>query len=74
MNTLAASSSPGATVAGIIGLVAIIGGYWIPTIAAWVRHVPNRGSVAVVNLFLGWTIVGWVVAMAMAMRDPQAVR
>lgn len=73
MNALADATtmSPGSFIAGIIGLVFFIGLYWVPTIAAWVRHVPNRGSVAVVNLFLGWTIVGWIVALAMAMRDPR---
>ncbi|MUL76445.1 superinfection immunity protein [Mycobacterium sp. CBMA226] len=33
------------------------------------RKVPNVGSVIVINLFLGWTFVGWVVALAMAMRS-----
>jgi Superinfection immunity protein len=31
---------------------------------------PNTGSVVVVNVLLGWTIVGWVVALAIALRDP----
>ena len=56
----------GSTVAFVIVL---IGGYWAPTITAWARHVPNRGSVAVINGFLGWTVVGWVVALAMACRS-----
>jgi hypothetical protein len=43
--------------------------YWIPTIVAAVRRVPNVGSVAVINFFLGWTIIGWVVALAMAARS-----
>ncbi len=43
--------------------------YFLPTIIAVVRHVPNVGSVLVVNLLLGWTLVGWVVALAMAARS-----
>jgi hypothetical protein len=43
--------------------------YFIPLIVAMVRHVPNVGSVAVINIFLGWTIIGWVVALAMAVRS-----
>jgi hypothetical protein len=43
--------------------------YWIPTIVAVVRSVPNTGSVAVINFFLGWTFIGWVVALAMAFRS-----
>jgi hypothetical protein len=46
---------------------------WAPTITALSRHVPNRGSVVVVNLFLGWTVVGWVVALAMACRSKPTV-
>jgi hypothetical protein len=42
--------------------------YLLPTIIASSRHVRNVGSVAVINLFLGWTLIGWVVALAMAVR------
>lgn len=28
----------------------------------------RRGSVFIVNLFLGWSLIGWVVALFMAMR------
>lgn len=54
---------------GYAGLAAIFIAYWVPAIVAWLRHVPNKWSVLVVNLFLGWTVIGWIVAMAMAMRD-----
>ncbi len=43
--------------------------YFVPTIIAFARGVRNAGSVLVVNLFLGWTLVGWVVALAMAARS-----
>lgn len=33
------------------------------------RGVPNLGSVAVINLLLGWTLAGWVVSLAMALRS-----
>ncbi|WP_406096246.1 superinfection immunity protein [Streptomyces sp. NBC_01013] len=51
----------------LLGLLA----YFVPTVVAFSRGVPNKGSVLVVNLFLGWTLVGWVVAMAMAVRSAQ---
>lgn len=50
-------------------LVIVVGMYFIPLIVAAVRKVPNVGSVAVLNIFLGWTLVGWVVALAMAARS-----
>lgn len=40
--------------------------YFTPSIVAWVRKMPNIGSIIVVNFFLGWTFIGWVVALAMA--------
>ncbi|MGP4114298.1 superinfection immunity protein [Streptomyces sp. 4N509B] len=43
--------------------------YLLPTFVAFGRGVRNAGSVLVVNLFLGWTLVGWVVALAMAARS-----
>jgi Superinfection immunity protein len=44
--------------------------YWLPTIVAVVRRneLPSVGPVVLVNCFLGWTLVGWVVALAMASR------
>lgn len=47
--------------------------YPLPWLTAAVRKAPSAGSVAVVNLLLGWTAVGWVVALAMACRSRPAV-
>ena len=62
-----ASSSNGGGAAEIAGVIAI-GIYFLPTIVAVARKVTNQGSVAVINFFLGWTLIGWVVALAMACR------
>ncbi len=51
----------------VIVLVALV--YLLPVLAGWARHVPDLGSVAVVDLLLGWTLVGWVVALALALRS-----
>ena len=56
---------------GLLIVVALV--YFLPTLVAWNRHVPSAGSVFVLNLFLGWTLIGWVVALAMASRTvPEA--
>lgn len=39
--------------------------YFVPT---GVAHPADRKMVFVINLFLGWTGVGWVVALAIAVR------
>lgn len=52
----------------IVGILIAIAAYWTPTIVAWRRHVPNIGSIIVINFLLGWTLVGWAVALAMAVK------
>lgn len=45
--------------------------YVTPTIVGRGRGAPDLGTIVVINLLLGWTLVGWVVALAMAYRTPQ---
>lgn len=54
---------------GIPVVAALFAGYWAPTVTAYRRHAPNAEPILMINLFLGWTLVGWVVAMAMAVRN-----
>ena len=70
----ASDDGSGAAVgAGFIVLMVIsFIAYWIPTIVALIRDVPNKASVVIINLFVGWTLVGWVVALAMAARSHPA--
>ena len=72
MHVLAAGNSAGGVIAVIAVILVIILGfiaYIVPTIVALRRHVPNAGSVIVINMLLGWSIIGWAVALAMACRD-----
>lgn len=50
-------------------LIVVLMLYFVPTVIAFIRKVPNAGSVVVINLFLGWTLIGWVLALAMAARS-----
>jgi len=63
------SSSGGAGTAALFLILLMVAAYFVPTIVAVIRKVPNVGSVIVVNLFLGWSLIGWVVALAMAARS-----
>jgi hypothetical protein len=49
-----------------------LGVYFAPTTVAVARKVPNIGAVAIVNTFVGWTVIGWVVALVMATRPAGA--
>ena len=45
--------------------------YFLPTLLVIRDKEKSRVLIFVVNLFLGWTIVGWVVALAWAIkREP----
>jgi len=41
-------------------------GYLLPWAIAATRSMPNHGAIFVLNLLLGWTIIGWIVALVMA--------
>lgn len=43
-----------------------IGLYFLPAIIAGVRHTHNSTGILLLNLFLGWTIIGWAVALLMS--------
>lgn len=40
--------------------------YFLPAIIAAARHTHNAMGILMLNLFLGWTGVGWFVALLMA--------
>ena len=68
MNLTALDSPlPGLIVLGLCGTLGIFL-YLLPSIIASARNLPRSNGVFVLNLFLGWTVVGWVVAMVMACR------
>lgn len=45
-------------------IVVLVGAYFLPTVIAWRRHCRAMAGIAVVNVFLGWTLLGWVAALA----------
>jgi hypothetical protein len=43
-------------------------GYLLPWAVATARGRDNAGAIGMINLLTGWTGVGWVVSLAMALR------
>lgn len=56
---------------GSIASILVIGLYFLPSIIAVARKTRSYGSVIVINFFLGWTIIGWIIALAMSVRSTQ---
>jgi len=48
---------------GIIVFIIIIASYFLPTIIALLRGHRNALAIFLLNFFLGWTFIGWVVAL-----------
>jgi hypothetical protein len=40
--------------------------YFLPTLVANSRHLPERSGIFFLNLFLGWTCIGWIIALVWA--------
>jgi Superinfection immunity protein len=49
-------------------IVVVLGLYWLPSIIGYFRRVPSLFTVVVTNALLGWTVVGWLVSLSMALR------
>ena len=60
---------PDPTVLVVAWVCAVLtSGYMLPWAIAVTRKRPDHVSIALVNVLLGWTVVGWIVALVMAMR------
>ena len=54
------------TFSGFIGILIFLGLYFLPSIIASNRHHKQTTAITVLNLFLGITGIGWVVALIWA--------
>jgi hypothetical protein len=43
--------------------------HFLPTIIAALRNLRSVVGIFLVNLFLGWTVIGWVVALVWALSS-----
>jgi hypothetical protein len=52
--------------ATLLFLIALVVIYFAPTIVACLRKHNNDSAILVLNFFLGWTLIGWVLALVWA--------
>jgi hypothetical protein len=50
-------------IAGLIVLSLLLALYFLPTIIAGVRSHRNTLAIFIVNLLLGWSLLGWIAAL-----------
>jgi len=43
--------------------------YFLPTIIAILRQKTNTGAIFALNLFLGWSLIGWVISLIWALSS-----
>jgi hypothetical protein len=43
--------------------------YFLPTLLAAVQRKTNAGAIFALNLFLGWTLIGWVIALSWSLME-----
>lgn len=55
------------------GLV-LVGLYFLPTILAAVRQKRNLLAIGALNFFLGWSFIGWIVALIWALSADQPLQ
>lgn len=48
---------------GVALLLIIVAIYFLPTIIAFARRHHQRVPILVVDIFLGWTFIGWLIAL-----------
>ena len=60
---LANSTYDEETLVGIVGIWIVLYAYFFPWLVSWCRRHNNSLAIFVMNLFLGWTLVGWIAAL-----------
>ena len=51
----------------MITTLILIALYFVPSILAHTNKKTNRNAITALNFFLGWTLIGWVIALVWAL-------
>jgi len=51
------------TILEFLLVVLIFAFYFLPTLIAFLRQHKNKLAIFLLNLLLGWTVLGWVVSL-----------
>lgn len=45
--------------------------YFLPSIIAFTRKHHNSAAILILNIFLGWTLIGWIIALVWSFTAAQ---
>lgn len=62
-------SSTGFVVLLMVAFTLMLGVYVLPVLLAWVMASPHRVAITMLDLLLGWTIIGWLAALIWALTS-----
>ena len=51
---------------GTVVTLLLVALYFLPAIAADLRRHPSAFAIGLLNLLLGWTVLGWIIALVWA--------
>jgi len=47
--------------------------YFLPTIIAFVRERHDKLAIFLLNFFLGWSVIGWIISLVWACKSDRVV-
>ncbi len=47
--------------------------YFLPFAIAFNKRRANTGAIFALNLFLGWSLIGWVLALVWALKEERII-
>ncbi len=57
------------TILELLLAVLIFAFYFLPTLIAFLRNHKNKLAIFLLNLLLGWTVLGWVVSLVWSVMN-----
>jgi hypothetical protein len=58
-------------IGGLLVLGVLGGMYFLPAIVAFNRKHAQRGAIFLLNFLLGWSVLGWIIAIVWSMTNSQ---
>lgn len=50
-------------------MIPLLLAYFIPSIIAFTKNKDNKTTVLILNIFIGWSIIGWIVVLILALKQ-----